>query len=97
METLQFDVRNIHLGHSTAAQRDDGVQFLHHINIIQAVPIIPAPADIFVIAGHIFLPVEIIGLVAGLSKLLPAVVQHPGDLLTGGELLPVFKKVGALF
>ena len=64
VESLEGAIGQIDLVHTTAAQRQDGVNLLHHINIVQAIQAIPAPAYIFKRTGHIFLPVEIIRLVA---------------------------------
>ena len=60
------------------------MQFFHHINIIQAVQVIPAPAYILERPGHIFLPVEVVRLVAQLPKCAVCILDHLGDFLSGG-------------
>ena len=85
------------LVHAAAAQGQYGVQLVHHIDVVQAVETIPAPAHVFKAAGHVFLPVEVVGPVAGRAEGLLGVVHHLCNLFLGGQTLPLFKQIGALF
>ena len=51
----------VYLVHASAPQREDGMHFLHHVDVVQAVQIAPAPAYVLEAAGHVFLAVEVIG------------------------------------
>ena len=73
------------------------MHFLHHVDVVQAVQIVPAPAHVLEAAGHVFLAVEVIGFVAQRPEGLLPVGDHFGDVPGGGEILPPFKQVGALF
>ena len=42
-------------------QGEDAVQLLHDIDIIQSLRAAYAPADVFKAAGHVLLPVEVVG------------------------------------
>ena len=97
MEPAESPIGEIDLVHAPAPQREDGMHFLHHVDVVQAVQIVPAPAHILEAAGHVFLAVEVIGLVAQRPEGLLRVGDHFGDVPGGGEILPLFKQVGALF
>ena len=73
------------------------MHFLHHVDVVQAVQIVPAPAHVLEAAGHVFLAVEIVGLVAQSPEGLLRVGDHFGDVPGGGEILPPFKQVGSFF
>ena len=68
----------------------------HHVDVIQAVPAVPAPAHVLERAGHILLPVQIIGLVAKKRQLFVGISHHPGHFLGRREIYPLFKQVRAL-
>ena len=97
MEPLEGAVGEIDLVHTAAAKGDDGVQLLHHVDVVQTVEVIPAPAHVFKTAGHIFLPVQVVGLVGKAPQGFVCVVHHPGHFLGGGQALPLFKEVSAFF
>ena len=65
-ECLRFGVTSVSdlYYYPAATEGQDGVDFLHHVNIVQTVQTVTAPAHIFEGARHIFLAVQVIGLVA---------------------------------
>ena len=72
------------------------MQLLHHVDVVQAGGTGAAPAHVFKGAGHIFLAVEVVGLVARISQGILRIVHHPGNLLVGGKSFPLFVEVRAL-
>ena len=61
------------------------MQFLHHVDVVQALGAGLAPAHILETAGHILLAVEVVGQVSGAAQRLFGVVHHGGNLLLRGE------------
>ena len=84
-------------GDTATAQRQDGMQLFHHINIIKTVQIIPAPAHILKRTGHIFLPVQIVGLVSQGGELFGGIGHHFGDFFRSGQIFPLLEQVSILF
>ena len=72
------------------------MELLHHINIVQAEISVPAPAHVLQAAGHILLPVEVIGRVAPGGQGLVGVADHGLHRLLGGQPAPVGEQVCAL-
>ena len=97
MEPAEGAVGEVYLVHASAAKREDGMHFLHHVDVVQAVQVVPAPAHVLEAAGHVFLAVEVIRLVAQRPEGLLRVGDHFGDVPGGGEILPLFKQVGSFF
>ena len=73
------------------------MQLLHHGDVVKARVAGLAPADIFKAAGHIFLPVEVVGLVPGTSKRGLGAGKHLGHGLTAGEAPAVLVELGGFF
>ena len=73
------------------------MHLFHHVDVIQAVQTVPAPSHIFKAAGHVLLPVEVIGLVAKAVEGTVGIVHHLGHIPGGGQVFPLLKEVGALF
>ena len=65
-----------HFGGAARTQRQNAVQLLHDIDIIQSLRAGYAPAHIFKAAGHVLLPVQVVGGEAGGAQGGVGIVQH---------------------
>ena len=73
------------------------MQFLHHIYVVKSGIARPAPAGVFKAAGHIFLPVKIIRLIAALPQRILRAREHGGDRLLRRKLHARAEQRRALF
>ena len=73
------------------------MDFFHHVDVVQAVHAVPAPAHVLEGTGHIFLPVEIVGLESETGEPVVGIGDHGGDIFGGGQILPALKKISTLF
>ena len=91
-------VRGVHqLGDPAAADGDDGVQLLHHDDVVKALGAGFTPTHVLQRAGHILLSIQIVGQIAFITKCIQRKLQHPGDFLPVGDAHPLFHEGGALF
>ena len=97
MEPLQPAVWQVDLVHTAAAQGQNGVDLLHHVDVVQAIQAVPAPAHILKRAGHIFLAVQVIGLVAVFFQLFVGIFHHFCHFCLAGQLHLFLEKVSTLF
>ena len=73
------------------------MQLLHHIYVVKSGIARPAPAGVFKAAGHIFLPVKIIRLIAALPQRILRTREHGGDRLLRRKLHARAEQRRALF
>ena len=96
MEPLQTTAGEVDLVHAAATQRDDRVDLFHHVDIVQAIQPLPAPAHVLEGTGHIFLPVQIIGLIAVLPQRFIGIGHHLRHILCRGQFHPPLEEVRTL-
>ena len=71
------------------------MELLHHINVVETGRTGLAPTDIFKAAGHVFLPVQVIGGIAAAPQGRFRRLQHGGHGFGGQQARPVQVQVGA--
>ena len=86
-----------HLGRAARAEREDGVQLFHDVDVVEPRAAGLRPADIFKAAGHVLLAVEIIGGKTILTQRGVGIVQHFGNLLRAGDAAALKRDAAALF
>mgnify|MGYP006982910260 CR=1 FL=1 len=73
------------------------MHLLHHIDVVKSGRSRAAPADVLKAAGHVFLPVEIVGRVARRAERGLRTGQHLRHIVRRGKLHPPGIEVRALF
>ena len=73
------------------------MQLLHHVDVVKPFKAGLAPAHVLEAAGHVFLPVEVVGRVARLPQTLPGKAEHIVHVFRRGQRFPGEKQVRALF
>ena len=94
---LQAVLRQVPLADGAAPQGQDGAELLHHIDVVEAQIPVPAPAHVFQAAGHVLLPVEVVGGVAPAAEPLVGVVHHGLHRRLAGQTLPAGEELRPLF
>ena len=90
-------LRQIDFVHAAAPEGEDGVQLFHHVYVIKPGIARLAPADVFKAAGHVLLPVEIVGCKAVRAERPLRVLQHPGHVRLTGQYNTPLEQIRALF
>ena len=73
------------------------MQLFHHVYVIKPGIARLAPADVFKAAGHIFLPVKIVGRKAVRAERPLRVLQHPGHIRLTRQHNTPLEQIRALF